>query len=58
MSSVLHRVGHLVNIGRTVVRCSKKMKDSAVVPHVVSGRVQLDFSDVSDEPMDTLCVFP
>jgi hypothetical protein len=58
MPSALHRVGDLEDIGNTVGRCSKKMKDSAVVPRVVSGGLQLDLSDVGDEPMDTLRGFP
>jgi hypothetical protein len=58
MASRLHRVGNLADIGNTVVRRRKKMKDSAVVPHIVSKGLQFDFSNVGNEPMDTLRGFP
>jgi hypothetical protein len=51
-------VHDLADIGDAVARRSEKMKDSAVVPHIVSRAQQFDFSDVSDEPMDTLRGFP
>jgi hypothetical protein len=57
MPSTFHRLGDLADIGNTIGRLSKKMKDSPVVPHVVSGGRQLDLSDVGDEPMDTLRSF-
>lgn len=54
MTSGPYRVGDLTDISGTLARRRKEMKDSAVVPHAVSGVVQLDFRDVGNEPMDTL----
>jgi hypothetical protein len=50
MASRLYRVGDLANVGDTVARRSKKMKDDAVVPHIVSTGPQFDFSDVGNDP--------
>jgi hypothetical protein len=58
MASRLHGVRDLADIGDAVARRSEKMKDSAVVPQIVSRAPQFDFSDVSDEPMDTIRGFP
>ena len=38
MASMPDRARDLADIGDTVARASKKMKDGAVVPHVVSRR--------------------
>jgi hypothetical protein len=54
ISSGLHCAGNLADVGDTVARRGKEMKDSAVVPHIVSREIQFDLSDVGDEPMDTL----
>jgi hypothetical protein len=48
MSSALHGMGDLADIHNTIVHRRKKMEDSAVVPYVVSGRLQLDFIDIGD----------
>src|ERR1700757_396736 len=58
ISSSLHCAGHLADVCEAVARCGKEMKDSAVMPRVVSRECQVDLSDVSDDPMDTLGVFP
>jgi hypothetical protein len=58
MASRLHGERDLADIGDAVARRSEKMKDSAVVPQIVSRALQSDFSDVSDEPMGTLRGFP
>jgi hypothetical protein len=52
MSSALHRLGYLTYIGDTVARRGKKVKNSAVVPHVIGRGHQIDFRDVGDEPVD------
>ena len=54
MASGLHGVGDLADICDTIARRGKKMKDSAVVPDIVSRGIQIDFRDVGDQPMDTL----
>ena len=43
-----NRTCNLANVRGTVTRVGKKMKDSTVMPHITSGRGQLDFSDVGD----------
>jgi len=58
MASGLDRVGDLANLGDTVARRCKKMKDSAVVPHIASRGPQFSFSDFCDEPMNMLRRFP
>ena len=54
MASMPDSSGDLADIGDTVARGSKKMKDGAVVPHVVSGRRQFHCSDIRSKPMYAL----
>src|SRR5713226_856443 len=53
MSSVPNRTGDLADVSDTVACRGKKMKDSAVVPHIVNGGLQFDPTDVRDKPMHT-----
>jgi hypothetical protein len=48
MPSMLDCSGDLANIGNTVIWRGKKMKNSAVVPHIKSRRLQVHFGDVGD----------
>lgn len=58
VASGLHRVGDLTDIGYTVARRGKKMKDCAVMSHILSRGLQLDSSDVGYKPLDSLRGFP
>lgn len=49
MASMPDSAGDLADIGDTVARGSKKMKDGAVVPHVISGGRQFCCSDIGSE---------
>jgi len=52
MTTGFDGVTDLVDIRSAVLPCSKKMKDRAVVPHVVSTTLQPCFRDIRDEPLD------
>jgi len=54
MASGLYRLRHLADISHSCVCCHKKMKQSAVMPHIVGTRLQLRARDIADEPMDIL----
>ena len=54
ISSRLHCACHLADVGETVARRGKEMKDSTVVPHIVSRGLQVESGDVSNKPPDTL----
>jgi len=54
ISARLHCAGNFADVGETVAWRGKEMKDSAVVPHVLSRELQFNLSDVGDEPMDKL----
>jgi hypothetical protein len=58
MASRLHRAGDLAGIGETVASGNQEVKDSTVVPHIVSRGLQVDFGDVGDKPVDTHRGFP
>ena len=58
ISSRLYGASHLADVGETVARRGKEMKDSTVVPHVVSRGFRVDFRDVGNNLMDTLRCFP
>jgi len=51
VTSGFHGVDDLTDIRVTVARRGKEMKDSSVVPYIVSRGIQVHFSDVCDEPM-------
>jgi hypothetical protein len=58
MSSALQCLGYQAYIRETVARLGKEVKDSAVVPHVIGRGLEIDFSDVGDEPVDRLSSTP
>jgi len=54
MTSRLYRASDLMDVGNTIIWHGKEMKNSAVVPHIVSKRIEFNFSDIGDEPVDAL----
>lgn len=58
MSSALHGSGDAPNIGGALFDSGQKVKYRAVVPDVVRTRLQLDSSNVRDEPADVSCGYP
>ena len=54
MATMSNGPGDLANISNSVSHRSKKMKDGAIVPHVISRCLQPDSRDVRDKPVDTL----
>jgi len=51
----LDGAGNLRNVGDTLLRFRKKMKNRAVVPNVISEWCQLDFEDVTNKSADSVC---
>ena len=51
MGSVTDCTGDLADLSNTVACRGKKMKDGAVVPHIVNRGLQVDPTDVRDEPI-------
>src|SRR5690348_11384406 len=54
MPSGLHRARNLSDVSGTVAWRGEKMKDCAIMPHVIYTGFQLDFSDVGNEPTHAL----
>ena len=54
MAALFHGAADLVVIGGAVAGRNEKMKDGAVMPHIVSGRFQRDLSDIRNQPMDVV----
>lgn len=54
MASLLHGAGGLADVSGTVTWGSEKMKDGAVMPHIVSRGFQRDLRNVPNEPTDAL----
>ena len=52
MAFGLHCVRDLTDIGDTVAWRSKKMKYSAIMPHIIGRRLQFDSRNVGHEPAD------
>ena len=52
VASGLDRIGYLANISHAGVWSGQKVKDSAVMPYVVSCMLQLRVGNIGYEPMD------
>ncbi len=53
VTSLLDRAGDLPDVGGTLAPCGEKVKNSTIVPHIISSRLQFDPSDVCDKPANT-----
>jgi hypothetical protein len=52
ITAVLYRARNLSNVRNTLIRCRQKMKDSAVMPNIVTGWRQITPRDVSNQPVN------
>ena len=50
MASMPHGASNLADVGDSVARGNKKMKDGAVVPDIVGARCELGLRDIGDQP--------
>ena len=51
----LDQAGNLPNVGRTSLRCRKKMEYRSVMPEIVGILFQPDFDNITDQPTHLLC---
>jgi hypothetical protein len=58
MATRLNGAGDLPNVCDTLFRGGEEMKYGTVMPDVISPRLQLDLSDVRDQPMNSLRDLP
>ena len=55
MAARLNRTRDLPNVGGPLFWRGEEMKNSAVMPHVIGRRVQLDPSDICSHPVNSTC---
>lgn len=54
VAAATRRANHLADIGPPVGLCGQKMKNRAIVPHIVGRGFELCLRDVGDQPMYAL----
>jgi hypothetical protein len=50
----LHIVSDLADIGRTVARGGKKMEHGTIMPYTEGGNLEINLCDIRCEPADSL----